>query len=317
MRSLVSATTGNMSETVYRNETERGILGWTRRGQDELDETERSDDDVMLADEHVRPLLAGYALGSLDPHETEIVARHVQSCATCRAELADYELVTGVLGYAAPVEPVPLRVRAALLGQVAEIGSRNPEQMVVLPRAPRPEGFWSRRLAKMSAMAAIPAAVIVILIVTMVAMGERINQQQEQLAVAEEQQTTYERTLMSETVTDNPRFTTDFVTSNVAPTARGRLFIDRPSNTALVLAVDLPIPADGESYIVWLRFVGGDEYARAGVLDVGTDGRARLPIESIDALSRFSTVVVTVEADPSVPAPSGPELMTAGMVGTQ
>ena len=56
--------------------------------------------------EEIKGLLAAYALGSVSADERREIERHVRDCDGCRAELADYEAVTGSLAMAvAPAEP--------------------------------------------------------------------------------------------------------------------------------------------------------------------------------------------------------------------
>jgi anti-sigma-K factor RskA len=70
--------------------------------------------------EEIRDLLAAYALGSVPPDERREIALHILTCAGCRAEVADYEAVTGTLALATqPIEPpagFTERVVAAAVG---------------------------------------------------------------------------------------------------------------------------------------------------------------------------------------------------------
>ncbi|MGH9173342.1 MAG: zf-HC2 domain-containing protein, partial [Vicinamibacterales bacterium] len=86
---------------------------------------EYPNDEELKQDGHPVALLGHYALGALDPDETELITRHVQRCAGCRAELATYDEVVGLLPYAAPVYQVPVRARAGLLARLDEIGTSN------------------------------------------------------------------------------------------------------------------------------------------------------------------------------------------------
>jgi anti-sigma-K factor RskA len=58
----------------------------------------------MMQHGEIKDLLAAYALGSVSSDERGEIDRHLSSCDECRAELADYEAVTGSLALA--VEPV-------------------------------------------------------------------------------------------------------------------------------------------------------------------------------------------------------------------
>jgi hypothetical protein len=265
-------------------------------------------------DGHVRSLLPGYALGVLDPEEMELVARHVQSCPFCLEELGAYEETAGMLAYGAPVQPVPLRARAALLARVDEIGTDNAEQLIVLPPAPRDPWFISRRIARFSAFSAAPAAVIAIMIMAMILMGERISEQQQQIDQIEDQKKAAQAELMRVPTPANPRFMTDLIRSSAAPNASGKMFINHDANTALLLAVDLPTPDASQHYVVWLEIAGTNEYARYGTLEVDSSNRAQLEIHPIGPLAQYDAVAITVESEPEPATPTGPQLMTAGLV---
>jgi anti-sigma-K factor RskA len=70
--------------------------------------------------DEIRDLLAAYALGSVPPDERREIALHILTCDGCRAELTDYEAVTGTLALATqPMEPpagFTERVVAAAVG---------------------------------------------------------------------------------------------------------------------------------------------------------------------------------------------------------
>ena len=50
---------------------------------------------------------AAYALGALEPHETEEFRAHLEQCAVCRDEVGTFASVVEVLPLAAPPQRVP------------------------------------------------------------------------------------------------------------------------------------------------------------------------------------------------------------------
>lgn len=259
------------------------------------------------AEQHVSGLLAGYALGALEPDETEQVLRHLSFCPRCQAELQDYQFTAGLLAYNAPVQQVPVRARAAMLSRVAEIGSSNPEQMVALPPVSRPE---LRRLrlpwhAPRSAwFAAAPVAVlVVVLTISSLVMRERLNEQQSELQSVEAARGTALEVLAVES-TD--RFVNELTASNAAPGARARLFVDLKANNAMLVAIDLPPPAEGGGYVAWLMV--HDEYSLVGPLELDSIGRTQLIIDPPDNLDKYQSFVVTLEPDVTTVVPVGPRV---------
>ncbi|MCO5177976.1 MAG: anti-sigma factor [Thermomicrobiales bacterium] len=88
--------------------------------------------------------------------------------------------------------------------------------------------------------------------------------------------------------------------------------MNRQTNSALIVAVDLPEPKPGEHYVAWMRFPNGSDYARGGELRVDPDGgRATLVIDPFGWVASYEAVVVTVEADTESGDPTGPSLLTA------
>lgn len=277
------------------------------------------DDGERGAGEHPVALLGRYALGALDPDENEFVARHIQTCLLCRAELARYDEAIGVLPYAAPIQQVPIRVRAGLLTRLDEIGASNHERLVALPAVPR----GSRLLPPWPRVSATPrrvafAAVPLVLILAIVGiMANVINDQQQQIATYESQQAAeaaaVEKVLLGNDGDDEPAQAT-FINSMSAPQARAKLIVNHDTNSALILAKDLPATEDGQYYVAWLQLATADEYARAGLLQLDEQGRASLSIEPADEIERYTEVIVTIETDPEASAPAGPRIMTAAVI---
>lgn len=277
------------------------------------------EDENFEQDGHPVGLLSQYALGALDPDEIELVARHVQSCLSCRAELAAYDEVVSLLPYATQLQQVPIRARAGLLAQLDEIGTSNQQQMIVLPAIPRTNNRvlpWPRITAspRMIAFAAVP---LVLILAIVGIMANVINDQQQQIATIESEQAAeqaaVDKVFLGDPGNGQPAEAT-FISSITAPHARAKLIVNYETNSALILARDLPIVEDGTQYVAWLRLVAPDEYARAGILVIAEDGRASLSVEPHDALANYTEVIVTLEADAEAPAPTGPQVMTAAVV---
>jgi hypothetical protein len=299
------------------------------RGDDNEIEDETDDGYDGLSDGHVRGLLAGYALGTLDPDETELAARHISTCVACRTELAGYEATAGLLAFAAPVHQVPLRARAGLLAKMDEIGTVNSEQMIVLrPESPETppqratERTWLPKLtwqlpqwsrARVAAFSAVPLLLIAALVI---AMGDRISDQQNQIDAIEQVQADTDR-FVTGVGQDDPNAFQEVIPSSAARGAQGRLIIDRATDTALLLVVGLPQPREDEHYIVWLNFANNGEYAKAGPLTVEPDGRAKLILDPSGSIALYDGVLITAETAADVMSPTGPELMTAGIMPSE
>jgi hypothetical protein len=108
----------------------------------------------------LRPLLGGYVLDGLEPHEAEAVRAHLPGCAICRAELDALAELPRLLDLAAPVahpvEPLPPSLEEALLDRFArEADVPRPKR-----RRRRPRFVWTRpRVALASGLLAAVLAV--------------------------------------------------------------------------------------------------------------------------------------------------------------
>src|SRR5688572_26834241 len=72
------------------------------------------------ATEDLQIRAAAYALGTMSQHEARVFEGHLnEGCAVCRAELQQFEKVTGELGHAATSVKPPAYVRDLLLARVA------------------------------------------------------------------------------------------------------------------------------------------------------------------------------------------------------
>jgi len=63
--------------------------------------------------------VAAYALGALEPAEAEAFRAHLETCATCRDELAAFQQVADALPLSAPAHQAPARLRRRVLAEVA------------------------------------------------------------------------------------------------------------------------------------------------------------------------------------------------------
>ena len=113
----------------------------------------------------LRPLLGGYVLEALEPHEAEAVRAHLPGCPVCAAELASLAELPALLDLAAPVahpdEPLSPGFEEALLDRFArESDSPRVPARPRRRRLPRLGIAWTRpRVAVVSAVLAAAVAV--------------------------------------------------------------------------------------------------------------------------------------------------------------
>jgi anti-sigma-K factor RskA len=100
--------------------------------------------------EELHDLIAPYALDALEPGERELFERHLEECASCQAQLAEFQATASALAYAESAEPPP-----ALRERILEAArSENGAKVLQFPKR--------RWLFPATAVAAAAAAVLAI-----------------------------------------------------------------------------------------------------------------------------------------------------------
>lgn len=270
-------------------------------------------DDVT---EEISELLAGYALNALSEEETAFIDRYLPERPTWQWELASFQRVAGLIAYSSPVHQVPVRARAGILARIDTLASES--QAEAIARARPSNGVKARlkqlrnHVPRVAWAAAVPTTIIaVVFIMTSILMQERISEQQSELAQFQQEQVKVNDVLLAD---NSGQQIVEMVQSNVAPLARGRLFIDRTDNTAMLVVRDMPQPANEQAYVVWMMIgTNPDEYAHMGTLSVDSLGRGQIILDPPDDFSQYPVVRISLESDPQVGYPTGPEVMTGGI----
>jgi len=168
-------------------------------------------------------LAAPYALGSLDPEERAEFERHLETCASCRAEVQPFREVSGLLarGVAHATPPAELRAR-------------------VLRHARRPRVFtpW------------LAAAAVVLAMLGGFGYWRAANEARvlrTRLDVAQSQLDSTKYVVAA--LLDSSVAITDLAATGKAPSMR--LYWNRARNIVVVAAFDLPPAPAGRTYQLW------------------------------------------------------------------
>lgn len=266
--------------------------------------------------EEVSELLAGYSLNALTPEDANFVNRYLDDRPAWQAELAGYERVSGLLAYANPPQQVPVRARAGILARIDALAIESQEEARARSQSPIGIGDlwrrWKRSAPKVAWAAAVPSTIVaIVFVMTSIVMQDRISEQQGQLAAFQAEQSKVNDVLLAE---NSLQRVVELVESGAAPLARGRLYIDQRNNTAMLVVRDMPQPADGQVYMVWLLTgMVNEEYAQLGTLDVDEFGRGQKILDPPDSFNRYLNVRITIEPADDLGIPTGPEAMTGGI----
>lgn len=272
--------------------------------------------------DEISELLAGYALGALEREEHEFVARNLPRRPRWRQELAEYRRVATALAYVPQERDVPLRVRAALLAEIARLeapvplASQNIEAAVRRTQAntqrqlPEPRGI-RRVLPRFTLAAAMPVTIVAIIFAlhTVIMQGQMNEQQNELAEFAQLREDTIE-VLLSETQAPTM---VELSSTNEAPLARGRVFVDPVEKSAVLTVRHLPPVKEHAAYIVWIASQPNpSEYIRVGELRIGENDAGQTTI-SPNRLSTRVFVFITLESDPEAQQPTGPTVMSGSL----
>ena len=63
--------------------------------------------------------IPAFALGALEPEEVLLVKEHLAHCPDCRAEVAAYQAVVGLLCFAIPSQEPPAHLRERIVAYIA------------------------------------------------------------------------------------------------------------------------------------------------------------------------------------------------------
>jgi len=249
-------------------------------------------DQGMTHDEVVE-LLGAYALDAVDADERAAIEAHLATCARCRAEVAEHREVAALLAHEGGDAPDGLwsRIAGSLDAPPPELRLRPvppsaaAEQAVPAPVAARPSRRSVPRWA--TAVLAAAAAVLLVLGVTVVRQGDRIDQL-EATATADPLEVAFQAALDDPTTTLVELASPDgSVQLRGAVTADGRGFLRASS---------LPALDDDRTYQLWGAAPSGD-LVSLGVL--GADPG----VVAFDA-SGFELLAVSEEDLPGVVAPT-------------
>src|SRR5215208_854179 len=184
----------------------------------------------MTQDEHslLRENIPAYALGALDAENMAALESHLQTCETCRAELAEYRAVSDGLLTALPPKPPSVALRKRLQSQLPSAQKRS-----------RPRFTWS------FGQLAMGTALVLLVLFNLFSFLQMREIQRQQATLLQQLKTNqFALSMLAYPSTQAFPISGDDLS--------GSVLLDRERNTVALVMWHLPELSDDQTYQAWL-----------------------------------------------------------------
>lgn len=216
----------------------------------------------------IRDLLPDFYLGNLPPDETQEVERHLAAHPECRDALEEISEVLDLLHFDVPFVRPPPDLKGRVMSGISQGKGRTNGDALRSPpaagtaRKHRPPGDRASRLWRNVLAGALCVALLSLLVVGFLYAD-----------LAGENEVLEER--VASLSQDGEMFAVSLSDTGQAPEARGTLVLD-PADSQVALGVhNLPQPAQGRLYKVWLVRYDGEPVA-LGVMETNATGDGQM-----------------------------------------
>lgn len=247
--------------------------------------------------------LGAYALDAVTPDERLAIEAHLKTCDACREELRVLVQTSAAIGTTVPSHPMELGKRAALRQRIvdrakAESRGVTPIRSAAIPSRPARLPWWVAAAASVAFVAAVYQG--------SVTRGERnvirsaLRAESLHVASLRDSLAERERTLLAMAGPDVK--VVELVANNQRPNAR--MFWAQSTNTWTMFAHNLPAPAVGRTYQLWL-ITRDNQRISAGTFAPDLTGNAVVSAQYALAPDSLAAIAVTDEPAGGVPQPTG------------
>jgi anti-sigma-K factor RskA len=272
-----------------------------------------------LATEEIKDQAALYALGALSQIEARAFENHMaDGCDVCRAEVAEFDGVVGVLGLGAPAASPPAYLRDLLTERIAKeprnVFTTQTSRTSYSPGAMVPPA--ARRSPWVTALPWAVAACLAIVAVSSVLSLRRIitstNQEIAQMRldflhinevlVRERQQNTEHLQVIS--VLEKPGSSHIFLLAQKdTPPSKANVYWDKQANRWLVAADMAPAPV-GKIYQLW--FLTKAPPKSAGLIKTDEAGHGFIEVDVPADIGKIDAAAITLEPEGGSAQPTMP-----------
>ena len=259
--------------------------------------------------------LASYAMQSLPVEESASIRTHLQSCASCRTELAEVCGDLALLGIAVEQHPLPEGARERFLNRIVASPAVKPQETVTEPtpisvtRSRRGPGFWIPWVT-----AAAMAIAAVSLAVQNRALNDELEDESSLVTNLAGQASRAQQVLEVLTAPSAQRVTLTEGNAPAEPSARATYLPER--GALILLATNLkPLP-EGKAYELWVIPANGKAPVPAGVFRPDAIGTATLVLPQLSPGIQAKAFGVTIEKASGSDAPTSPIVLSGAVTGS-
>jgi hypothetical protein len=259
--------------------------------------------------------LASYAMQNLPVEESASIRAHLQSCATCRNELAQVCGDLALLGLGVEQQPLPEGARERFLNKIASSPTVKPgeklAEVVPIPvkSTRRGASFWAPWVA-----AAAMAIVAISLGVQNRALNQELNDESNLVKNLAAQASKAQQVLEVLTAPAAQRVTLSEGKAAAQPSAKATYLPERGG--LILLATNLkPLPAD-KAYELWVIPANGKAPVPAGVFRPDAVGTATLVLPPLPAGIAAKAFGITIEKASGAESPTLPIILSGAPTGS-
>jgi anti-sigma-K factor RskA len=229
-----------------------------------------------------KEMVPAHALSALDAADERALNEHLEDCAECRRDLAEWDAVAASLALsAAPIEPSP-QIREKLLAQIRS--EKSVANVVPLPS--RQRNLWNSlgSLGQIAAVVLFAALIIAVIVLW------------QQNRTLREQNEVYQLLTAPGTRVAQLSGTTE------ASAATAKLAYDQ-NGRAILIADSLPRAPAGKEYQLW--YIVNNKPVPGKTFTPDPNGRGVLKDQVPEAARKSAVFAVTLEPAGGVAAPTG------------
>jgi anti-sigma-K factor RskA len=293
-----------------------------------------------LATDEIRDKAALYALGALSQIEARAFENHLEEgCEVCRAELAAFEGVVGVLGFGAPPANPPADLRNRLMANIAKEPRAGALPQIDRTQAGRswaefaPRVRAERRARRFSVLPwAVAAGVALLAAAGLISLRGTVRSTREELASTREElaQMHVDILHVNEELADargresqhlkiisfleQPGATHIFLAAQPgAPPSRGADVYLRSKEQILLASADMPAAPPGKVYQLWFLAPGPRS---AGLIPTDKSGRGFTQVSIPPDIGTLKGMAITLEPEGGSSQPTMPIYVAGKAAGT-